>query len=267
MTMAMTLSTTRVRSRRCSSPCARGLSLVRATALWGSLAGLALLAACSDEGGALPGQLVVRLYRQPGLAVGPVTVSATDEGGTTGQVTLPTPFASCTSNRLRVLPATVTAGERLTITARATPGGEVSVSVTLPRAEVDLVFGAGAAREPSGCPPAPDGGLPVDERRVLGAACEQHAQCADGLCLKQVTRSGRTWPLNGGYCTHACARSADAGSAQACGPLAVCVEERTANDDVVGAHCFGRCEGPADCRTADGFECTLAKNCYPLPPP
>lgn len=228
------------------------------------LLGLApLLSACSGSG-EVPGQLVVHLYRQAGLAVGPVTVTAAEEGGATGEVTLAAPFASCGSNRLRVLPST--AAGRVTLTARATPGGEVSLAVTLPRTEVDLVFGAGATREPSGCPPSPDGGPPVGELRPLGAACDAHAQCADGVCLKQVTRSGQTWPLSGGYCTRACSRTADAGSAQACGALAACVEERTANDDVVGAHCFGHCEGPADCRTAERYECTLAGNCYPLPP-
>ncbi|MBK8481978.1 MAG: hypothetical protein IPL40_12540 [Proteobacteria bacterium] len=248
----------------------RGMVSFRSAVPLGRLAwlGLALgplLAACS-AGGEVPGQLVVRLYRQSGLAVGPVTVTAAEEGGATGQVTVAAPFVSCSSNRVRVLPAAPTAGRRLTITASAQPGGEVSTIVVLPRAEVELLFGAGAAREPSACGQPVDGGSAGGDaasRRPLGAACESHKQCADGLCLEHVVVVGQSRALPAGYCTRACGDGQDAGGAETCGAAAVCVPERDANQRVIGAYCLARCEDAEACRGGEGYECTLGKNCFP----
>lgn len=249
----------------CGAPDPRRPSARRGLAGWLALLAGPLVAACSG-GGDVPGQLVVRLYRQSGLAVGPVTVTAAEEGGATGQVIVAAPFASCRRNRVRVLPAVPTAGRRLTVTASARPGGEVSTIVVLPRAEVELLFGSGALREPGGCGPVSDAGTSgadVASGRPLGAACDSHGQCADGLCLEQVVVAGRSRVLPAGYCTRACGETPDAGGADACGAAAVCVPERDANQRVIGAYCFARCERAETCRGGEGYECTVGKNCFP----
>jgi hypothetical protein len=224
------------------------------------LLGLLALPSCSDTKD-WEREIIVQLFKPQSIPALKITVEA-EQGKKKGAVELAGAglFQSCSTNQVRIIPDP--AGGEVTITARVTADPllrdtqKVAAGQSTP---VKLVLSRAGALEPSGCaPPPPDAGV----KRRTAEPCAVNAQCAGGLCATEVNASPMA-KFKDGYCTSSC-------DSAPCAADEDCIPYRDGTGKVVVSYCHIKCgRGDAGtdprCRVGDGYLCSTADLCVPVP--
>lgn len=227
---------------------------------------LALLAptlpACSETKD-WESELIVQLFKPKSLPAVKITIEA-EQGKKKGVVELAGAglFQSCTTNQVRIIPDP--AGGEVTITARVTADPLLRDSQRVAAgqsAPVKLVLSRLGELEPAACAPQPP---PVEAgvKRRTAEPCTLGAQCAGGLCATEVNASPLA-TFKDGYCTSSC-------DSAPCAADETCIPYRDGTGKVIVSYCHIKCKmGDAGtdprCRVGNGYHCSTADLCVPLP--
>jgi hypothetical protein len=197
-------------------------------------------------------ELIVQLFRPRLLEVAKVTVRAT-QAGKTRSLELANPFASCTANQLRIIPARTDADVEI-VASSAAPRLEGHAVVKPSQREVKLVLGTAPELEPAGCAPAsrPDAGT----KAQTGMPCSRNEDCVGGICLSTVKYAYPEPAFVGGYCSAPC-------TTECSSPGDSCLSFKNANGAEVAAYCMLRCAADDACRKPEGYGCTTGGLCFP----
>jgi len=223
-----------------------------------------LLGAC---GKGYDQEIILQLFRPPtsNAEHKKVTVTAS-ENGTSSQQTLDSPFDSCSTNQVRIIPKQSPGTVHVDVKVPDLEVFAIDISVPAPTPVnvVRVILGGSSDLIPSGCAPGRDLGVHVDAaKRGLAQPCGSDADCAGGICLTSVVNAEPSFSVGDGYCTQACA-SADAGPGGACPAGAICREFRTTGGSLINSRCLKSCTKEDPCPPHNpSLRCSTLGVCVP----
>jgi hypothetical protein len=220
------------------------------------LFGLALLAGC---GKGYDQEIILQLFRPRAAAADKVRVEASQSGGILKELDLPNPFASCSTNQVRIIPRQIEGKY---------PPVHVVVRSGVLRAEADvvvpaqnpitLVLGTGLDLVPSG-PCTPGQPKPPDDgsllKKALAEPCTLNQQCEGNLCLKRI-ESNPIIEFPDGYCSQDCEAT------KTCPGGENCKRFDNALGALIGYYCLKTCTDPPGCSNPK-LRCTPGGVCLP----
>lgn len=235
-------------------------------------------------------EIVLQLFKPANLVLGTVTVSVT-QGSTTRTKQVNTGgaegfFASCESNRMRVIPAAVS-GKYPTVSVVITADNQlpksgikkdIPVPVSAEGSVVKMILLQGQSYQPAGACASDLDKIPPPKQ--VGEACAADAECLGGRCLAKEEDFQKVYTFQGGYCSASCQDTCVVGKGKClrsgkdctsddvcrqarCDKGQYCFATKDGNNQVTDAFCVKSCSKPSDCRAND-YECTPGGVCFPI---